>query len=147
VKIQDVLDRRLGIVVAILFFSVSPAKAIDEKEANFVKVSTLNLFMTLMCDDYVAIPEVLQYLGQRSIGADRTETILKAVGSEFAKTMRQGGLKLGKGGEPADLIPDVSKIVDDNMNILFGAYNDNKAKTCQQIGDMSVKEGQAKKIK
>jgi hypothetical protein len=56
-------------------------------------------------------------------------------------------MKLGPGGEPENLDPEISKIVDEIMSGLLDLYHDDQAKACHTVGDLSVKNGVAEKIK
>jgi hypothetical protein len=123
------------------------AHALDRNETSFVRVTTGLLFLTMMCHDYQPLSDVLNYLGKQSIGQDRTKKLFLAVGSAVTQRLRDGGMKLGPGGEPETLDPEVSKIVDEIMSNLLDLYHDDKAKTCRTVGDLSVKNGVAEKVR
>jgi hypothetical protein len=136
----------LATPLAVLLMTAS-ASAIDRNEASFARVTTGVLFLTMMCPDYRPLPDVLNYMGKQSMGPDRTKKVLLAVGAEVARIMRQGGMKLGPGGDPANLDPEISKIVDENLSGLMDLYRVDKEKACREVGDLSVKNGVAEKVK
>jgi hypothetical protein len=124
------------------------ANALDEKEADFARSVTGTLFLTMMCKDYAPQSEVMKYLGKRSLGEERSKGVLLAVGAELTKTLRAGGMKLEDGdATEADLIPEISKIVDENLSGLMDLWRKDKDKTCRDIGDIAVTNGLAEKAK
>ena len=137
----------VGAALALLMTS-GMANALDEKEADFARSVTGMLFLTMMCKDYAPQSEVLKYLGKRSLGEDESKKVLFAVGAEFTKTLREGGMKLEDGdAAAADLIPEISKIVDENISGLMDLWRKDKDKTCRDIGDIAVTNGLAEKAK
>jgi hypothetical protein len=66
----------------------------------------------------------------------------------LTKTLRAGGMKLEDGdAAAADLIPEISKIVDENISGLMDLWRKDKDKTCRDIGDIAVTNGLAEKAK
>jgi hypothetical protein len=137
-----------GVALALLMTS-GMANALDEKEADFARSVTGMLFLTMMCKDYAPQSEVLKYLGKRSLGEDKSKKVLFAVGAELTKTLRAGGMKLedGEAAAAADLIPEISKIVDENLSGLMDLWRKDKDKTCRDLGDIAVTNGLAEKAK
>jgi hypothetical protein len=137
----------VGVALALLMTG-GMANALDEKEADFARSVTGMLFLTMMCKDYAPQSEVLKYLGKRSLGEDKSKQVLLAVGAELTKTLRAGGMKLEDGdAAAADLIPEISKIVDENISGLMDLWRKDKDKTCRDIGDIAVTNGLAEKAK
>jgi hypothetical protein len=131
-----------------LLMTSGVANALDEKEADFARSVTGMLFLTMMCKDYAPQSEVLKHLGKRSLGEDKSKKVLLAVGAELTKTLRAGGMKLEDGdAAAADLIPEISKIVDENLSGLMDLWRKDKDKTCRDIGDIAVTNGLAEKAK
>ena len=136
-----------GVALALLMTS-GMANALDEKEADFARSVTGMLFLTMICKDYAPQSEVLKYLGKRSLGEDKSKKVLLAVGAELTKTLRAGGMKLEDGdAAAADLIPEISKIVDENISGLMDLWRKDKDKTCRNVGDIAVTNGLAEKAK
>jgi hypothetical protein len=136
-----------GVALALLMTS-GMANALDEKEADFARSVTGMLFLTMICKDYAPQSEVLKYLGKRSLGEDKSKKVLLAVGAELTKTLRAGGMKLEDGdAAAADLIPEISKIVDENISGLMDLWRKDKDKTCRDVGDIAVTNGLAEKAK
>jgi hypothetical protein len=136
-----------GVALALLMTS-GMANALDEKEADFARSVTGMLFLTMMCKDYAPQSEVLKYLGKRSLGEDKSKKVLLAVDAELTKTLRAGGMKLEDGdAAAADLIPEISKIVDENLSGLMDLWRKDKDKTCRDVGDIAVTNGLAEKAK
>jgi hypothetical protein len=136
-----------GVALALLMTS-GMANALDEKEADFARSATGMLFLAMICKDYAPQSEVLKYLGKRSLGEDKSKKVLLAVGAELTKTLRAGGMKLEDGdAEAADLIPEISKIVDENISGLMDLWRKDKDKTCRDVGDIAVTNGLAEKAK
>ena len=136
-----------GVALALLMTS-GMANALDEKEADFARTVTGMLFLTMICKDYAPQSEVLKYLGKRSLGEDKSKKVLLAVGAELTKTLRAGGMKLEDGdAAAADLIPEISKIVDENISGLMDLWRKDKDKTCRDVGDIAVTNGLAEKAK
>ena len=137
----------VGVALALLMTS-GMANALDEKEADFARSVTGMLFLTMICKDYAPQSEVLKYLGKRSLGEDKSKKVLLAVGAELTKTLRAGGMKLEDGdAAAADLIPEISKIVDENISGLMDLWRKDKDKTCRDVGDIAVTNGLAEKAK
>ena len=137
----------VGVALALLMTS-GMANALDEKEADFARSVTGMLFLTMICKDYAPQSEVLKYLGKRSLGEDKSKKVLLAVGAELTKTLRAGGMKLEDGdATEADLIPEISKIVDENISGLMDLWRKDKDKTCRDVGDIAVTNGLAEKAK
>jgi hypothetical protein len=138
---------KLRFVLFALMLSTTSAQALDRNETSFVRVTTGLLFLTMMCHDYQPLSDVLNYLGKQSMGQDRTKKLFLAVGSAVTQRLRDGGMKLGPGGEPENLDPEVSKVVDQIMSNLLDLYHDDKEKACRTVGDLSVKNGVAEKVR
>jgi hypothetical protein len=131
-----------------LLMTSGVANALDEKEADFARTVTGMLFLTMLCKDYAPQSEVMKYLGERSLGEERSKGVLLAVGAELTKTLRAGGMKLEDGdATEADLIPEISKIVDENLSGLMDLWRKDKDKTCRDVGDIAVTNGLAEKAK
>jgi hypothetical protein len=138
---------KLRFVLFALMLTTTSAQALDRNETSFVRVTTGLLFLTMMCHDYQPLSDVLNYLGKQSMGQDRTKKLFLAVGSAVTQRLRDGGMKLGPGGEPENLDPEVSKVVDQIMSNLLDLYHDDKEKACRTVGDLSVKNGVAEKVR
>lgn len=124
-----------SLIPALVFVAATPALALDIKDKDVARTAAGLLVVTMLCPDYKPLPDVMRFLANRSVGEDRAKQIMLAVGAEFRR--------LGKHEDVPERDPEISAVVDEDVDTMLGLYENDQTKACHDLGEVLVKTGVA----